>query len=192
MVASRMLFLDKYDNPKNIRFSSFEFSLKEAFKRNSKIIVETGVYRGKQKFIFFSKINWLDGMSTLIFSEYAKYVGGHLHACDINAKNIKNAKKFTSEFKQHITFHLDDSVSFLRNFEKEIDFLYLDSLDGQHPGSSEHQLNEIKNSLKNLHKNSLILLDDKGQKTNLSINYMLDNGMKVINETKQQILLSFK
>ena len=187
-----MFFLDKYDNPKNIRLNSFKFSLKEALKRNLKIIVETGVSRGKQKFIFFSKVNWLDGMSTLIFSEYAKYVGGHLHACDINAKNIKNAKKFTSKFKQHITFYLDDSVSFLRSFEKEIDFLYLDSLDGQYSGSSEHQLNEIKNSLKNLHKNSLVLLDDKGQKTNLSINYMLDNGLKIINETDQQILLSFK
>ena len=185
-----MLFLNKYNIPKNIRFNSFKFALEEAFRRNLKIIVETGVARGKQNFLFFSKPNWKDGMSTLIFSEYARYVDGHLHACDINAKNIKNAKKFTSEFKQHITFHLDDSVSFLRNFEKEIDFLYLDSLDGQHPGSSEHQLNEIKNSIKNLHQNSLVLLDDKGAKTNFSINYMIDNGLKIINETNQQVLLS--
>ena len=187
-----MLFLDKHENQENIRFDSFKFALEEAFKRNLKVMVETGVARGKQKFLFFSKVNFKDGMSTLIFSEYAKYVGGHLYACDINAKNIKNAKKFTNKFKRHITFYLDDSVSFLRNFEKGIDFLYLDSLDGQYPGSSEHQLNEIKNSLKNLHKNSLVLLDDKGQKTNLSINYMLDNGLKIINETDQQILLSFK
>ena len=187
-----MLFLNKYNIPKNIRFNSFKIALEEAFRRNLKIIVETGVARGKQKFLFFSKPNWKDGMSTLIFSEYARYVDGRLYACDINPRNIKNAKKFTSKFKQHITFYLDDSASFLRNFEKEIDFLYLDSLDGQYSGSSEHQLNEIKNSLKNLHKNSLVLLDDKGQKTNLSINYMLDNGLKIINQTDQQILLSFK
>ena len=54
----------------------------------------------------------------------------------------------------------------------------------------EHQLNEIKNSIKILHKNSLILLDDNGGKTNLSKNYMLDNGLTIINETEQQILLS--
>ena len=83
-----MNFLNKYDNPKNIRFNSFKFALEEAFKRNLKVIVETGVSRGKQKFIFFSKMNWKDGMSSLIFSEYAKYVDGHLHACDINPKNI--------------------------------------------------------------------------------------------------------
>ena len=143
------------------------------------------------KFIFFSKINWKDGMSSLIFSEYAKYVDGHLHACDISAKNIKNAKKFTSKFKDNITFYLEDSIAFLKNFKKKIDFLYLDSLDGQYSGTSEHQLNEIKSSIKILHQNSLVLLDDKGQKTKLSMKYMIDNGLKIINETDQQILLSF-
>ena len=186
-----MHFLNKYNNPKNIRFNSFKFALEEAFKRNLKVIVETGVARGKQKFIFFLKFNWKDGMSTLIFSEYAKYVDGYLHTCDIDAKNIKNAKKFTKKFKDQINFYVDDSTSFLKNFEKKIDFLYLDSLDGQDPNASEHQLNEIKNSIKLLHQNSLVLLDDKGLKTKLSLNYMMDNGLKIINETDQQILLSF-
>ena len=185
-----MLFLNKYNNPKNIRFNSFKFALDEAFKRNLKIIVETGTARGKQNFLFFSKTNWKDGMSTLIFSEYAKYVDGHLHACDINPRSIKNAKKFTNKFKDKITFYLEDSVSFLRNFKKKIDFLYLDSLDAQHSNTSEHQLNEIKNSIKNLHKNSLVLLDDKVGKSSLSKNYMLDNGLTIINETEQQILFS--
>ena len=54
----------------------------------------------------------------------------------------------------------------------------------------KNQLNEIKNSIKILHKNSLVLLDDKGMKTNLSKNYMIDNGFTIINETEQQILLS--
>ena len=187
-----MLFLDKHENPANIRFDSFKFALKEAFKRNLKVMVETGVARGKQKFLFFSKANFKDGMSTLIFSEYAEYVDGHLHACDIDAKNIKNAKKFTRKFKDRITFYLDDSISFLKNFEKRIDFLYLDSLDGQYSEASEHQFNEVINSIKNLHQNSLVLLDDKGQKTNLSINYMIDAGLKIINETDEQVLLSFK
>ena len=129
-------------------------------------------------------------MSTLIFSEYAKYVDGHLHSCDINPRNIKYAKKFTNKFKDKVTFYIEDSVSFLRNFKKKIDFLYLDSLDAQYPNASEHQLNEIKNSIKILHKNSLILLDDNGGKTNLSKNYMLDNGLTIINETEQQILFS--
>ena len=186
-----MLFINKYNNLKNIRFNSFKFALEEACKRNLKIIVETGVARGKRNFIFFSKENFMDGMSTLIFSEYANYIGGHLHACDINKKNIKNAKKFTKKFKDKITFYLDDSVFFLRNFNKKIDFLYLDSLDGQYINASDHQLSEIKSAINNLHKKSLVLLDDKGLKTKLSINYLIDNGLKIINETDEQVLLSY-
>jgi len=51
-----MLFLNKYNIPKNIRFNSFKIALEEAFRRNLKIIVETGVARGKQNFLFFIKI----------------------------------------------------------------------------------------------------------------------------------------
>jgi hypothetical protein len=187
-----MIFLKKYDVIKNIRFGSFKFALEEASKRNLKIIVETGVARGKKKFLFFSKINWKDGMSTLMFSEYVHLVKGHLYTCDINQKNINNAKKFTKRFKDKVTFYLDDSVLFLKNFDKKIDFLFLDSLDGQHPNAAEHQLNEIKNSINRLHNRSLVLLDDKGIKTNLSAKYMVNHGFKIINETNEQLLLSFR
>ena len=186
-----MNFLKDYNNQKNIRFKSFEFALLEANRRNHKTLVETGVARGKKKFIFFRKINWLDGMSTLIFSEYANFVNGHLYSCDIEAENIKNAKKFVRKNFNFITFIEDDSLNFLKNFEKKIDFLYLDSLDGQFSNASEHQLNEIKFAVKNLHEKSLVLLDDKGLKTNLSIEYMINNNFKIINETKEQVLLSY-
>jgi len=187
-----MNFLQKYNHIKNIRYKSFEFALNEAKKRNHKILVETGVARGKVKFFFFSKINWKDGMSTMIFSDYAKYINGELYSCDINPNNIKNAKKFVKNNKKFITFITDDSLNFLSSFKKNIDFLYLDSLDGQFDGASLHQLNEIKIAIKKLKQGSLVLLDDKGSKTNLSIDYMLNNNFKIINETKEQALLSYK
>ena len=186
-----MEFLKKYNNPKNFRFNSFEFALLEAQKRNLKTLVETGVARGKQKFFFFSKINWKDGMSTMIFSDYARYINGTLTSCDIDKKNINNAKKFTRSNKEFITFVVDDSINFLNNFNKKIDFLYLDSLDGQFEGASKHQLEEIKIAKKYLHDQSLVLLDDKGDKTKLSIDYMLENNFKILNETREQVLLSF-
>ena len=43
-----------------------------------------------------------------------------------------------------------------------------------------------------LHKKSLVLLDDKGSKTNLSIDFMLENNFKIINETKEQVLLGYE
>ena len=180
-----MEFLKKYNHPKNIRFESFKFALLEAQKRGLKTIVETGCARGKKKFIFFSKVNWKDGMSTMIFSDYAKFINGKLISCDIEKKNIYNAKKFIKDNSSFVEFVLEDSIDFLLSFKKNIDFLYLDSLDGQFKEASDHQLKEIKTALNNLHKNSLVLLDDKGSKTNLSINFMLKNNFKIINETKE-------
>ena len=88
-----MKFLSKFKNKKNIRYSSFEFVLHLSKERNLKNIVETGTSRGKIKFFFFKKLNWKDGMSTIMFAEYAKYIDGKLHTCDISEKNINNAKK---------------------------------------------------------------------------------------------------
>ena len=130
-------------------------------------------------------------MSTIMFAEYAKFVKGMLHTCDISEKNIESAKKFTSKYKDFIKYYIDDSVNFLRNFKTKIDLLYLDSFDGHDKElASAHQLNEAKASIDKLHDKSLILLDDKGAKTNLSIDFYMNNGFKVINETENQILFS--
>lgn len=186
-----MKFLDKYNNIKNIRFNSFEETLKLSFKRGAKTIVETGTSRGKIKFFFFRKYNWKDGMSTIMFAEYAKFFNGKLHTCDISKENIENAKKFTSNFKNFVNYYIDDSVNFLNNFNEAIDLLYLDSFDGHDKDkASEHQLKEAKASMDNLSSNALVLLDDKGAKTNLSIDFYKKNGFTAILETENQILFS--
>ena len=186
-----MKFLDKYNNNKNIRFKSFEETLKISLNRNFKTIVETGTARGKTKFFFIKRYNWKDGMSTPMFAEYAKFVEGKLHTCDISSENIKNAKKFTSYFSDYIEFYTKDSLIFLKEFKYPIDLLYLDSLDGHDPiAASNHQLKEAQIAIEKLHKKSLILLDDKGSKTNLSIDFLTKNNFKIIYETNHQVLLS--
>ena len=87
-----MIFLDKFNNAKNIRFPMFYKALLHAKDRNHKVFVETGTSRGKVNFFFFKKYNWKDGMSTPMFAEYVKYVNGLLHTCDISPKNIANIK----------------------------------------------------------------------------------------------------
>ena len=47
------------------------------------------------------------------------------------------------------------------------------------------------NDIKNLKKDSLVLLDDKGSKTNLSIDFMIENNFRIINETREQVLLTY-
>mgnify|MGYP006118021947 CR=1 FL=1 len=186
-------FIEKYKHPKNIRYESFYKALSIAYKRNHKIIVETGTSRGKKKFFFFSKFNWKDGMSTLIFAEFASHVKGKLYSCDLLKKNIDMAKNFTKLFNKKIIFVESDSVKFLENINFKIDFLYLDSFDGHNPElASKHQLNEIQVAIKKLHDNSLVLLDDKTSKSNLSLDFMLKNNFKILNESGNQILLSFK
>ena len=186
-----MNFLKKYNNSKNIRFKSFEKTLKISFNRGFKTIVETGTARGKTKFFFIKKYNWKDGMSTPMFAEFAEFVNGRLHTCDISIDNINNAKIFTKNYSNFIIFHNMDSLIFLSQFKEKIDLLYLDSLDGHDPiAASNHQLKEVEIAVTKLHDKSLILLDDKGSKTNLSIKFLLNNHYKILFETDFQVLLS--
>ena len=186
-----MNFIEKYNHKKNIRFKLFEKTLKIANRRGSKVIVETGTARGKRKFFFFKKFNWKDGMSTLMFSEFANFIDGELHSCDISEMNIKNAKNFTQKYKKNVNFCVNDSIVFLQDFHKKIDLLYLDSFDGHDVElASQHQLKEVKAVVNKLHKNSLVLLDDKGAKTLYSTDFLQEKGFKVIAETENQLLLS--
>ena len=186
-----MNFLNKYNNNKNIRFPFFKKSIELAIKRNLKIIVETGTSRGKEKFFFFKKMNWKDGMSTLMFSEFAELIQGELHSCDISKENIENAVVFTKKFKEKVSFYVKDSVNFLKNFPKSIDLLYLDSFDGHNVElASKHQLNEIEASIDKLSDSSLVLLDDKGAKTLYSSKFLLNNDFKLLEESNNQLLFS--
>ena len=93
-----MIFLNKFDNKKNIRFSSFKKKIEISYSRKFSVIAETGTSRGKTKFFFIKKYNWKDGMCTPIFAEFAHFINGTLHTCDISKSNIDNAKLFTKKF----------------------------------------------------------------------------------------------
>ena len=186
-----MNFLEKYNNKKNIRFSMFKKTLEIALKRNLKTIVETGTSRGKKKFFFYKRYNWKDGMSTLMFSEFAHFIKGELHSCDISSENIDNAKSFTKKYIDNVNFYTKDSIIFLKEFHRQIDLLYLDSFDGHDVElASKHQLNEAKAVIDKLKDSSLILLDDKGAKTLYSKDYLVKDGFKILAETENQLLLS--
>ena len=189
---NNLSFLNKYNNSKNIRFTSFHKALSIADSRNLKTFVETGTSRGKKKFFFINNLNWKDGMSTIIFAEFVKYKKGKLYSCDLSKKNIKSSIKFTKNFSNYIYFVINDSVIFLKNLEFKIDFLYLDSLDSHDQyRASLHQLKEIESALDKLHRNSLVLLDDKKTKGSLSLKFMLNKNFKILNETEEQVLLSY-
>jgi len=181
----------KYKDKLGERYSTFYCLFEIAHKENLNKILETGTARGKKKFLF-SKPNWKDGMSTLLFAEFTKLNNGQFWSCDIDSKNISNAKKFIRSINNQVNFIISDSIQFLKEFDKTVDIIYLDSLDGSLEGCAEHQLEEAKLSLKIISKNGLILLDDKGQKTTLSKEYLLNNNCKIIKENAAQLLFRFE
>jgi hypothetical protein len=164
------------DNHLGVRFPTFKIaiSLLDFDKKNN--FVETGTTR-KNKITHPCKFDrGGDGCSTILFGDYVKKYGGHVWTCDICEENIENCKIATEHCNENITYVIDDSINFLQNFNQKIDFLYLDSLDGHVPNCADHQLNEVMSSEDKLHVNSIILLDDIGTKTALSIPYLKSQG----------------
>ena len=186
-----MEWFKKYEDKLGIRYKTFYKLFSLAIDRELKNIVETGTSRGKDKFYYLRpRVNWKDGMSTIIFAEYVKLQKGQLWTCDIDAKNIRNASHFLKNSNLHANLIVSDSLKFIEEFSETIDVLYLDSHDGNLPGANEHQRKEAELSLCKMNSNGLIMLDDKGQKTELSIPFLISEGWKIIFETKHLVIFS--
>ena len=184
-----MQWFEKYEDKLGVRYKTFHKLFSIAIDRELKNFVETGTSRGKDKFYYLRpKVNWKDGMSTILFAEYVKLNKGQLWTCDIDAKNIHNASLFLKDFNLHANLIVSDSLKFLEDFNETIDVLYLDSHDGNLPGANEHQLREAQLSIDKMNSNGLIMLDDKGQKTELSIPFLISKGWKIIFETDHQVI----
>lgn len=172
-------FEDKYKVKSDSRYFTFKVAMN--YLKNMKPIlainiVETGTTRLKD--------DWGGGMSTLLLADFMFTEMGrdsHLWTCDISAEAIKTCQEITSFYNDQITYIVDDSLHFLRNFDQKIDLLYLDSMDYPLDGSSpipcqEHQLEEVKLGMSHMEYGRLILLDDndlpKGGKTKLAKEYL--------------------
>ena len=169
------------DRPLGSRLATMKIALSLLNRSRANNFVETGTTRKTKRTHPNVEDRAADGSSTLIFGDFATKYGGHVWTCDINAQNIENCKEATEEYKDSITYEVNDSVSFLRDFKEGIDFLYLDSLDSDHPRAHEHQLAEIEACFSRLSKNSIVLLDDLGGKTKLSVEFLKKNNWCQIN-----------
>lgn len=155
----------------NKRGPSFAMMLDHLDQIQNPLIVETGCARLEDNFDG-------DGMSTLIFNEYVKEFGGEFHSVDIEQANVD----FVQQRCGNTHSHCSDSVKFLyefnqqlRNENRHIDLLYLDSFDldieNPHPSSLHHifELTAITASLK---KGTMVVVDDNiwctNEKTNES------------------------
>lgn len=173
----------------NCRFKTTIYALYLLSKRNAQIIVETGTARNGTANCHG------DGCSTIIFGEWASKNNAHLYSVDINIENLLNAAKDLGDSKDFVDLVHSDSVEFLKNFNQNIDFLYLDSYDYEAHNplpSQQHHLNEIIAAYPWLTEKSVVMIDDcdlpNGGKGKLVIEYLLNKGWKKVLKGYQVIL----
>ena len=182
----------KPETGRNISFLKVMEVLKETY--NEPItIVETGCIRNVTEESKFG-----DGWSTLNWQYYAEMTNSKVYVVDINEGHLNQSKKIVppSEF---VEYFQDDSVNYLKNFDKKIDLLFVDSYDycGDEENirkCHEHSLNEIIAAWDKLKEHCFVLLDDVFStnwdgKGKLSIPYLLENGFELVYFMDSQALL---
>ena len=164
-------------------------------ERNAKTLIETGTSRKGLK----GTRN--DGAATIVFGKWAKQNNAKLFSVDISEDSIKGSREEVDKqgLSKFVSLHLDDSLNFLKNFEEQVDFLYLDSYDYSRTdveiqkASQEHHLKEFKLIEDKLHDNTIVLIDDcglpGGGKGKTVIEYMKTKGWNVVIDAYQVLLL---
>lgn len=178
---------------RNTSFTKVLTTLDEVFGGKSITIVETGCIRNTSE---SAKIG--DSWSTVNWDYYARQTDSLVYVVDINQEHVKRAMQVVPESK-YVTYTVDDSVHFLKNFSAKIDFLFLDSYDYCGDDENirrchEHSLNEAKAALDKLGTPCLILIDDVFNdkwdgKGKLSIPYLFENDFQMVHYIDGQVLM---
>jgi len=164
----------------NHRYATFAESLRLCEERGVKTMIETGTSRlGESNYLW-------DGGSTNFLAHYARDHGASFYSVDISEECLFGAAKGLNYNMSNIKLVHRDSVAFLKEFPKRVDFLYLDSYDFEEndPEPSQlHHLREIEAIYPRLHNNSIILIDDcdlpHGGKGKMAIQFLLEKGWKI-------------
>ncbi len=183
--------LDSRIDPENARYETFFSVLQLMKERKAKTLVETGTSRYG---------DWNcggDGCSTLIFGDWASENEAILYSIDCDDEALKNADNALSELaKDSVHFVQSDSIAFLKDFGKVIDFLYLDSCDyadWDPLPSQKHHLNELIAAYPWFSDETIVMIDDccfpRGGKGKLVIQYLLERGWKIFQKGYQVILV---
>lgn len=182
--------LTDYLHPTDKRYASFAMAKNLIVQRGLFTWVETGTSRnGASNCIG-------DGCSTIVYSDFLVDVPGELYSVDIDDNAINCARSALRLSKEKVHFYTSDSIAFLRDFDRMIDFLYLDSydfdLDNPTP-SQVHHLKEIEAAYDKLHDQSVVMIDDcrlpHGGKGKLIIDYLIQRGWKKVFDGYQVIMV---
>jgi hypothetical protein len=203
-IADRKLIENNYTLGKNINYfkkyrnqldytertrylTMFEaLRILQQVKKESFIIVETGTLRDS---------NIGGGHSTYKFAEFCSKFGGFVYTVDISDEAISFSQSACKDYLPWIKFRTSNSIEFLKNIDKKIDLLYLDSLDF-HKGYKQaqlKQLEEIKTAEPHLSDKCIVLLDDAGLtkegKTKLASDFLIKNNFELIIDSYQRLFI---
>ncbi len=167
---------------------SFDLMLTHLKGMQAPEIVETGCIRAEE--------DWRGaGFSSYLLGAFAVVKEGRLESVDITPANCAFAQKWTRIFNS-TEIKCQDSVAYLRERQKPVDLLFLDSWDTYVAGFAEHGLREIQEAEHLLHADSMVVYDDtyiragKWQgKGSLGVPWMLDHGWKVLHAGHQTVLV---
>jgi hypothetical protein len=176
-------------------------ALEELNKINGQVIVEIGSMRQ----ICLHDLNvdlecCNDGHSSLLFAKS----GYDFTTVDIDPKHFE-ITKFSLDKFHNAKCVCDDALLFLEHYNgKKIDLLFLDAWDVDNPNSAELHLKAYLLSKPHLNTSHLILIDDTdvdyqnddfvynkegiGGKGKLLIQYLIDNGYKILLKGRQTLL----
>jgi hypothetical protein len=186
--CSNCILKDKLETSDK-RYATFDLAIKLLNQKVAPTVVETGIARyGRQNCKG-------DGCSTIIFAEWARDHGGSFYSVDIDQKAIEKAKQGLAGLNPYVTIAWQDSISFLQNFPRTIDFLYLDSYDfeAHNPTPSQlHHLKEIHAAYPHLAQDAIVMIDDcdlpHGGKCKYVVEFLLSKGWKILAKGYQIIL----
>jgi hypothetical protein len=161
-----------YNVDQTIRKRPYTF-IKEALSYltdTNSVIVEIGSMRKpcNHDLDIFNNECCNDGHSSLLLARAAK----EFHTVDID---MGCAKLTRSELKKHNLWsksnvYCGDGIKFLQDFDKQINFLYLDAWDVEYPNHAEMHLEAFKTAENKLAEKSVILIDDT------DIGYSVEKG----------------
>lgn len=148
------------------------------------------------------KWDWSAGSFTKVFSNL--FPNSEFHTIDLMKSHIKRCKIMNNDMS-NIHYHVSSSEDFLNNFNKKIDFLYLDTGDMTPiEETAQLHLREAKIIVEKnmINTNGIILIDDvksvvpkqNGEssdfgKAKYSIPYFLENNFKIVMNEYQTVLI---
>lgn len=113
--------MEEFKEKLGLRYNTMKAAL-DIFKQNKgELILETGTTRMAD--------DWGAGYSTVVFGEFLRKNGGNLITVDIEPANIEFCKQVTALYSDHIEYVVSDSLAYLKDLDRSIDLLYLDSYD---------------------------------------------------------------